>query len=110
MNVCLAKYNICYLKQRPYVGSNRREIRDNIMNKQAKVHDYEKPQDWSDESVDFINKLLIRKQHQRLGHDKPGSAKTHPWFNGFDWEAFESCRMLSPFNGIVNLILIIYYG
>lgn len=72
------------------------------MAKQAKVHEYEKPNDWSEEAVDFINRLLLRKQHQRLGFDKPGSAKEHPWFEGFDWDNFEQCKIPSPFIGIVK--------
>jgi hypothetical protein len=75
------------------------------MAKQAKIHDYEKAAEWSNESVDFINKLLIRKQYQRLGYDKPGSAKMHPWFDNFDWDALENKKMISPFAGIVNKLL-----
>jgi hypothetical protein len=75
------------------------------MNKQAKVHDHEKPQEWSKESVDFINQLLLRKQHQRLGHDRPGSAKNHSWFDNFDWASFENFRLPSPFSGIVNILI-----
>ena len=74
------------------------------MNKQAKVHEYEKPHDWSPQSVDFINQLLLRKQHQRLGHDRPGSAKLHPWFDHFDWHSFEKFNIPSPFSGIVQKI------
>ena len=68
------------------------------------MHDYEKPLDWSDHALDFVNKLLLRKQNQRLGFDRPGSAKNHPWFDGFDWDAFENLRTPSPFNGIVHKI------
>lgn len=69
------------------------------------MHDYEKPLDWSEEAVDFINSLLQRKQTLRLGSDKPGSAKSHPWFDDFDWEAFEAFKMPSPFSGIVIFII-----
>jgi hypothetical protein len=72
--------------------------------KQVKIHHNEKKIEWSDDAVDFINSLLIRKQSQRLGNDKPGSAKKHPWFYNFDWEALEKGKMQSPFIGIVNLI------
>ena len=64
----------------------------------------EKPGNWSDESVDFVNQLLLRKQYQRLGNDKPGSAKNHPWFNGFNWEGLENKEVKSPFYGIVRKI------
>lgn len=76
------------------------------MAKQVKVHDHEKPTGWSDQSVDFINKLLLRKQYLRLGQDKPGIAKSHPWFDGFDWDALEHKRMASPFAGVVCLNLL----
>jgi hypothetical protein len=52
--------------------------------KQVKIHHNEKKIEWSD--------------------DKPGSAKKHPWFYNFDWEALEKGKMQSPFIGIVNLI------
>jgi hypothetical protein len=46
----------------------------------------------------------LRKQYQRLGNDRPGSAKLHPWFRGFDWQGLENKTLLSPFFGIVNFI------
>ncbi len=83
------------------MGASRKEIRDSIMAKQAKISDFDKPDGWSDESVNFVNELLIRKQHLRFGHDRPGAAKCHPWFNGFDWAAFENFMIPSPFSRIV---------
>lgn len=90
-----------FWNKRPYIGTNRKEIRDHILSKQAKIHDFEKRPEWSDAAVDFINNSLLRKQNLRLGHDKPGAAKNHPWFDGFDWQALENVTMKSPFFGIV---------
>ena len=73
-----------------------------MLAKQAKISVNDKPSNWSDDSVDFINKLLIRKHNQRLGNDKPGSAKNHPWFNGYDWKNLNDKKITSPFQGIVN--------
>jgi hypothetical protein len=89
------------LIQRPYNGANRREIREHIVSKQVKVHGHEKPPGWSDSSVDFVNKLLQRKQQYRLGSDQPGIAKSHSWFDKFDWDSLNTQRMKSPFEGIV---------
>lgn len=72
-----------------------------MLAKQAKISNSDKPNNWSDNAVDFINKLLIRKQNQRLGYDRPGSAKNHPWFEGFDWDSLYDRRTSSPFLGIV---------
>ncbi len=71
------------------------------MARQARVVEYEKPIEWSDDAVDFTNKLLLRKQNQRLGGDRPGAARNHPWFKNFDWEGLMNGTLPSPFCGIV---------
>lgn len=45
------------LGKRPYVGKSRKEIRDQILSKQAVVKLEELPNRWSLEAVDFINKV-----------------------------------------------------
>lgn len=35
-----------------------------------------------------------------MGNDKPGSAKAHPFFKGFDWDALYNGTMKSPFEGV----------
>ena len=41
--------------QRPYVGRNRKEIRDHILGKQVRIKKQEIPHGWSVEAADFIN-------------------------------------------------------
>jgi len=53
---------------RPYIGRNRREIKEQILSKQACIKEEDTPKGWSKESVDFINKLIIRNQEKRLGY------------------------------------------
>ena len=55
------------LGRRPYLGRNRKEIRDHILSKQVTVSPCEVPKGWSQESVSFVNALLARKASQRLG-------------------------------------------
>jgi hypothetical protein len=56
------------------------------------------PDNWSLEAGDFINKCLIRRPANRLGH-MGGTAelKSHPWFDDFDWEALISRQLKAPF-------------
>ena len=42
-------------KKRPYIGQNRKDIRELMINKQAKVSEHEKPLNWSVTSCDFVN-------------------------------------------------------
>ena len=53
--------------KRPYLGRDRKEIRDQILSKQVSIKLDEVPNGWSKESADFINRLLLRNPQNRLG-------------------------------------------
>ena len=91
------------LGDRPYQGASRKEIKNAVLQKQAAVSIDELPRGWSEESGDFINKLLKRKPEKRLGYiNGVGELKVHKWFKGFDWEALEQKIMISPFTPEAN--------
>jgi len=71
---------------RPYVGKNRKEIKDKMFGKQVQMKNNEVPKGWSVESVDFINKLLQRNPANRLGLRGPMEVKCHPWIANFPWK------------------------
>jgi serine/threonine kinase 32 len=83
--------------QRPYCGNNRKEIRDKILSKQVQINKEDAPPKWTIESIDFINKLLIRKPEKRLGSDGPGSVKNHPWLVNYNWDSLHNMTLISPF-------------
>ena len=47
------------LGKRPYVGSNRKEIREHMLSKQATVKVDQLPYKWSPYAIDFINKVRM---------------------------------------------------
>ncbi len=47
------------LGRRPYVGANRKEIKEQILSRQAAVRVDQLPFKWSPYSLDFINKVYI---------------------------------------------------
>ena len=65
--------------RRPYVGKNRKEIRDAILSRQVQIKKSDKVQGWSNEAVDFCNSLIQRKPTIRLGLNGPNEVKEHPW-------------------------------
>ena len=66
--------------ERPYNGRNRKEIKEQIMSNQAEIKNEEIiTQNWSKESIDFINKLLMRKPEERLGYKGIEELKNHPY-------------------------------
>ena len=84
--------------KRPYQGRSRKEIKQQILKSQARITEDDLPKGWSKQSADFANKLLRRKDVNRLGC-KYGikELKEHPWFYKFDWANLMNKTMFSPF-------------
>lgn len=85
------------LGRRPYVGANRKEIKQQILSRQASVRLDQLPFKWSPFSLDFINKLLIRNPEQRLGANGIEEIKEHPWLADVDWDKMVQRKIKSPF-------------
>ena len=83
--------------ERPYLGRNRKEIKEQIMSRQAEIRFDDINESWSKESADFINKLLIRKPEQRLGYKGINELKEHPWLKYYPWLLIREKRLPSPF-------------
>jgi len=77
----------CMTGKRPHNGKTRKEIKDQIMAKQAVLKENMVIGEWSKESFDFCNNLIQRKREKRLGENGTGEVKNHEWFNNFDWES-----------------------
>ena len=82
---------------RPYLGRGRKEIKHLIISKQAKLNEDDIPDDWSNESRDFINLLLQRKPKKRLGFNGVKEIKDHPWMNGINWELLKEKKIEAPY-------------
>ena len=84
--------------ERPYLGKNRKEIKQLVFKKQAKIKYEEIPEGWSYESVDFINKCLKRKWSKRLGsYNGVAELKNHSWFKNFNWDKLFNKKKKAPF-------------
>ena len=70
--------------RRPYIGSNRKEIREKMLAKQVKLDEIP-PYGWSPSSVSLINSLIQRKPNERLGTRGIDEIKNHPFFKKVDW-------------------------
>lgn len=79
-----------FYQQRPHNGFSRNEIRQQILAKQASIKLHEIPEDWSEDCIDFINRLLQRKPEQRLGFHGADELKNHPWIKDLNWKKLAS--------------------
>ena len=87
----------CMFGRRPYVGRSRKEIRDHILSKQVKIKFEQVPRGWSQEAADFCNRLIQRKQCNRLGFTGPAEVKAHPWIRNFNWTNLNERSYNTPF-------------
>jgi hypothetical protein len=54
--------------------------------------------EWSDECLDFVNRLLQRRPEQRLGFSGGAQElKGHPWIRDLNWKKLSSRDIESPF-------------
>ena len=83
---------------RPYLGRNRKEIKEAVLSKQIHVHRKQLFENgWSFESGDLINKLLYRKPYKRIGSNGIKEIKEHAWFKNINWEELFNKKLKSPF-------------
>ena len=83
---------------RPYLGRNRKEIKEAVLSKQVRIHKKNAiDMGWSIESCDFINKMIYRKPKKRLGFFGIEEIKGHNWFSRFQWEELKDRKMKSFF-------------
>ena len=86
--------------KRPYVGKNRKEIKQLVLSKEAYIDNNIDNKEilWSNDCIDFINKCLKRKVANRLGyHFGTKELKSHPWFAKYDWINLYNKKMIAPF-------------
>ena len=84
--------------ERPYLGKSRKEIKQQVLRKQAKIDPDDIPDGWGPESIDFINSCLKRKDSKRLGFTGGvNDLKNHVWFKDFDWDALYNKTLRAPF-------------
>ena len=96
--------------ERPYKGKNRREIKEQMNENQVEItmkeeikNNYEninniiEGENWSKESINFINKLLKRNPEERLGYKGISELKQHLWLKYYPWNLMQNKILPSPF-------------
>ena len=94
--VGIITYELMY-GHRPYLGKSKHEVKQLILTKQAEIDYDELPEGFSNETADFINRLIQRKPKNRLGRNSINEVLTHPWFDGFDWENTRKKKLKAPY-------------
>ena len=88
LGVCL--YELL-MGRRPYHGHNKKELRKDVITRQAKIKDENIPDGFIksntfNDCANFINGLLERRKEKRLGYNGYDEIKNHPWLSNFNWD------------------------
>jgi len=83
--------------KRPYLGKSRKEIKEQILARQAQIKKTDIPEGWSIEAADFANKLLQRKPANRMGLRGAQEVKDHVWLKNYPWKDLYDKRINAPF-------------
>ena len=88
---------------RPYKGTCRREVKQQVLSKQVFVTKKNlSKKKWSNDSADFINKCIQRKPCNRLGYIGINQLKEHPWLKYFNWKDLYVEKMKAPYIPDIN--------
>ena len=100
--------------ERPYKGSNRKELKQDILVKEIHIktkhthsnNNNNNNKQWrfsiSEDCADFVNKLLKRKQIERLGYNSINEVFEHKWIKYYPWKDLYMRKLQAPFMPIVN--------
>ena len=91
-SIGIITYELIFGK-RPFVGNNKKEIADNMINSKINLNANNLPRNFSLDIADFVNGLLKRKNNQRLGYRGIDEIKNHSWLDDVDWIGIE-CKKL----------------
>ena len=82
---------------RPYYSGNKNKYKDLILIYQPRIKSTQMKKGWSENSRDFINKLLQRRPIKRLGYSGIREIKNHPWMRDINWELLKNKKIRSPY-------------
>ena len=88
--------------KRPYHGHNKKELRKDIVTRQARINEENVPDGFVKsknffDCINFINGLLERKKEKRLGANGFKEIKEHPWLIDFKWDDLMEKNLAPPF-------------
>ena len=88
--------------KRPYTNIQRRALKQEIFAKEAQIKKHQLPEGFSEECMNFINKMIKRKQTERLGYENIKKIFEHPWLSEVDFKNLYLKKIKSPLNLYVN--------
>ena len=99
----IVAYELIFGK-RPFEGNNKDEIAENILNKNINLNEDNMRKNFSIDAADFVNRLLKKKNKQRLGSRGIDEIKSHKWLEDVDWTSVEYKNIDTKDIGIIKIL------
>lgn len=68
-----------------------------VLSKEVMMKRQELPHGFSEEIIDFINRLICRNKDKRLGKKSFSEIKKHPWLSSINWSLLRKKQLKPPF-------------
>ena len=88
--------------RRPYNNIERKALKQEIFSKEVQIKKYQLPKNYSYECMDFINRMIKRKQTERLGFNGIKTIFKHPWLSDVDFKNLYFKKIESPLELYIN--------
>ena len=71
-------------------------MQQEILSKETQIKKNEIPKDYSSDCIDFINRMIKRKENERLGYENIKQIFKHPWLADVDFKKLYNKKIKSP--------------
>ena len=88
--------------KRPYSNIERKALKQEVFAKEVQIKKEQLNKRYSLESMDFINKMIKRKQNERLGFISIKNIFNHPWLLDVDFKKIYLKEIESPLDLFIN--------
>ena len=88
--------------KRPYINVQRKALKEEIFAKEAQIKKNQLPLNFTPACINFINKMIKRKQTERLGYGNIKKIFEHPWLSDVDFKNLYLKKEQTPLNIYVN--------
>ena len=87
---------------RPYINIKRKALQQEIIAKEIQIKEDELPKGFGKDCMDFINRLIKRKQEERLGYESIKEIFEHKFLSEVNFKKIYNKKMKSPMKLFIN--------
>ena len=97
----IISYELIFGK-RPYTNVQRKALQQEMLTKEVQIKENELPKGFSSNCMDFINKMIKRKEKERLGNISIKEIYSHKFLSDIDFKKLYNKKIKSPLKLYIN--------